>query len=68
MRERGYAIGNIDCTIIAQRPKMSPHKEAIRDNLCQMLGAHPRWGGCRDTHLRSTAHVQGCPPCSWPRN
>ncbi|KAL4440351.1 hypothetical protein ABPG75_003352 [Micractinium tetrahymenae] len=41
MQERGYTIGNIDCTIIAQRPKMSPHKEAIRDNLCQMLGAHP---------------------------
>ncbi|EFN54075.1 hypothetical protein CHLNCDRAFT_53457 [Chlorella variabilis] len=41
MGERGYAVGNIDCTIIAQRPKMSPHKEAIRDNLCQMLGAHP---------------------------
>ncbi|PSC71886.1 2-C-methyl-D-erythritol 2,4-cyclodiphosphate chloroplastic [Micractinium conductrix] len=41
MRERGYTIGNIDCTIIAQRPKMAPHKGAIRDNLCQMLGAHP---------------------------
>ena len=25
-----------------QRPKMSPHKETIRDNLCSMLGAHPR--------------------------
>ncbi|KAI3431472.1 hypothetical protein D9Q98_004524 [Chlorella vulgaris] len=41
MQERGYAIGNIDCTIIAERPKMSPHKETIRDNLCQLLGAHP---------------------------
>ncbi len=41
MHERGYTIGNIDCTIIAQRPKMSPHKEAIRENLCRLLGAHP---------------------------
>jgi 2-C-methyl-D-erythritol 2,4-cyclodiphosphate synthase len=40
MRERGYTIGNIDCTIIAQRPKLSPHKETIRDNLAEMLGLH----------------------------
>ena len=30
MRERGYNIGNIDCTLIAQKPKLSPHKEDIR--------------------------------------
>ena len=30
MREKGYTIGNIDCTIIAQKPKLSPHKEDIR--------------------------------------
>jgi 2-C-methyl-D-erythritol 2,4-cyclodiphosphate synthase len=29
-KERGYMIGNIDCTIIAQKPKLSPHKETIR--------------------------------------
>lgn len=41
MRERGYRVGNIDCTIIAQRPKLSPHKETIRANLCELLGAEP---------------------------
>lgn len=41
MKERGYTLGNIDCTIIAQRPKLSPHKETIRSNLCQLLQAHP---------------------------
>lgn len=41
MKEKGYTIGNIDCTIIAQRPKLSPHKETIRSNLCQLLQAHP---------------------------
>ncbi|KAF5836400.1 YgbB family-domain-containing protein [Dunaliella salina] len=40
MEERGYTLGNIDCTIIAQRPKLSPHKEAIRKNLCALLNAH----------------------------
>eukprot|EP00887_Chlorella_sp_A99_P002254 scaffold10.g2254.t1 len=41
MRERGYRVGNIDCTIIAQRPKLSPHKETIRQNLCALLDADP---------------------------
>ncbi|MEW5304034.1 MAG: hypothetical protein WDW36_006669 [Sanguina aurantia] len=41
MEERGYVIGNLDCTIIAQKPKLSPHKETIRDSLCAMIKAHP---------------------------
>jgi len=41
MEERGYALGNIDCTIIAQKPKLSPHKEAIRNSVASMLNAHP---------------------------
>jgi 2-C-methyl-D-erythritol 2,4-cyclodiphosphate synthase len=39
MRERGYVVGNLDATIIAQKPKLSPHKGAIRDNLARLLGA-----------------------------
>lgn len=30
LRERGYAIGNVDCTIRMQRPKLRPHIEAMR--------------------------------------
>eukprot|EP00899_Mesostigma_viride_P004804 jgi/Mesvir1/14324/Mv09737-RA.1 len=41
MHAAGYVIGNIDSTIILQRPKMSPHKDAIRANLCELLGTHP---------------------------
>jgi 2C-methyl-D-erythritol 2,4-cyclodiphosphate synthase len=26
MEEKGYVLGNLDCTIIAQKPKLSPHK------------------------------------------
>ena len=32
---------NKDGVRVAQRPKLSPVKEAIRDNLCSMLSAHP---------------------------
>lgn len=41
MHEAGYEIGNLDATLILQRPKLSPHKEAIRSNLSQLLGADP---------------------------
>ncbi|KAI5655414.1 hypothetical protein M9H77_32601 [Catharanthus roseus] len=41
MDEAGYELGNLDATLILQRPKVSPHKEAIRQNLCQLLGADP---------------------------
>lgn len=41
MDEAGYELGNLDATLILQKPKVSPHKEAIRANLCQLLGADP---------------------------
>ena len=41
MEERGYGMGNLDATIILQRPKLSPHKPAINKNLCRLLKAHP---------------------------
>ncbi len=35
--EKGYAIGNIDCTIIAQSPKMAPHIDNMRENIARAL-------------------------------
>lgn len=35
--EKGYTINNIDATIIAQRPKMSPHIELMRKNIAYAL-------------------------------
>lgn len=33
----GYEIGNIDCTLIAQKPKMAPHLSAMRENIASVL-------------------------------
>ena len=35
--EDGYSIGNIDCTLIAQAPKMSPHLIKMRENIAVAL-------------------------------
>ncbi len=36
--ENLYVIENIDATIIAQRPKMSPHIQTMRENVARVLG------------------------------
>ena len=34
----GYRIGNVDATVICERPKLRPHIDAIRARLAQLLG------------------------------
>lgn len=34
----GYTVGNIDCTIIAQQPKMRPHIDNMRKNIASACG------------------------------
>lgn len=36
--DRGYAIVNVDAIIHAQRPKISPYKPAIREEVARLLG------------------------------
>ena len=38
IRSAGYAVGNIDATIIAQRPKLAPYIDAMRANIAAALG------------------------------
>ena len=38
LSEAGYEVENVDATIIAQRPKMRPHIEAMRANIAEDLG------------------------------
>ena len=37
MNERGYSLSNIDCTVIAQVPKLSPYIEEMRANIANVL-------------------------------
>ena len=38
LSENGYVVGNIDCTIIAQRPKMKDYILKMRENIASDLG------------------------------
>jgi 2-C-methyl-D-erythritol 4-phosphate cytidylyltransferase/2-C-methyl-D-erythritol 2,4-cyclodiphosphate synthase len=41
VRSAGYAVANVDVVVIAQKPKLSPHVDAIRGNLAGALGCDP---------------------------
>lgn len=38
LKEHGYSVGNIDSTVVAQRPKMAPHIHQMRQNIADTLG------------------------------
>lgn len=38
LKKNGYAIGNVDATIIAQKPKMAPHILKMRENMAETMG------------------------------
>ena len=39
--DAGYAIGNVDLTLICEAPKIGPHREAMRMKLAALLGVEP---------------------------
>ena len=38
LAEKGYRVGNIDCTIAMQRPKLRPHIDLMRETLARVMG------------------------------
>lgn len=38
LEQNGYEVGNIDATVIAQKPKMAPHIPQMRKNMAAALG------------------------------
>jgi 2-C-methyl-D-erythritol 2,4-cyclodiphosphate synthase len=36
---KGYRLGNLDATIVAQRPKLAPHIPVMRENIAAVLEA-----------------------------
>ncbi len=37
LREKGYSVGNVDATIVAQKPKLAPYIEAMRNRIAEVL-------------------------------
>ncbi|MFF5996344.1 MULTISPECIES: 2-C-methyl-D-erythritol 2,4-cyclodiphosphate synthase [unclassified Lysinibacillus] len=41
VEDKGYVLGNVDATIIAQRPKMAPYIEPMKNRIAALLNADP---------------------------
>ena len=39
LRERGFALGNLDATLVAQAPRLAPHLPAMREEIAELLEA-----------------------------
>lgn len=39
VRGEGYAVGNVDATVVLERPKLRPHVDAMRQNVASALDA-----------------------------
>jgi 2-C-methyl-D-erythritol 2,4-cyclodiphosphate synthase len=39
--EAGWEVGNLDTIVFAQRPKLAPHKQAVRRRLAEILDLEP---------------------------
>lgn len=36
-KQKGYKVGNIDCVVLAERPKLAPHIYAMREHIASLL-------------------------------
>ncbi len=43
----GWRIENVDCIVFAERPKLSPYKDMIRDRIADILGIEPERVGVK---------------------
>ena len=41
LEKKGYRVGNVDATILAQKPKLAPYIEKMRDNLAARMKVEP---------------------------
>ncbi len=54
IQEKGFMVGNLDCTIFAQAPKMSPHKKAMGACIANVLELSP---DCVNIKATTTEHL-----------
>ena len=62
LAEKGYVVGNVDATIVAQKPKMLPHIPQMRENIARVLRVDIDQINVKDTteeHLGFTGSGQG---------
>ena len=39
VQEAGWVVAHVDATVVLERPKLAPHRDAIRESLASVLGS-----------------------------
>ena len=62
LEARGYSVGNVDATVIAQKPKLAPYIDRMRDGIAEALRVAPQKVNVKATteeHLGFTGREEG---------
>jgi len=41
VQQQGWRVGNLDCVVMAERPKIAPHVDAMRASIARLLNVEP---------------------------
>jgi 2-C-methyl-D-erythritol 2,4-cyclodiphosphate synthase len=59
VRAAGWRPVNVDCTVVAERPRLAPHRQAIHDRLTAAVGAPVTVAGKRAERLGAIGRAEG---------
>jgi len=59
LREAGWTIGNVDCSVVCETPKLAPHRAAMQANLTRACGAPVSVKGRRAEGLGALGRREG---------
>ncbi len=59
VRAEGWQIGNVDCSVVAETPKLAPRREAMQQALADAVGAPVSVKGRRAEGLGALGRVEG---------
>lgn len=59
VRDAGYEIGNVDCSVVCEKPKIAPHREMMQKLLSDATGAQVTVKGRRAEGLGSLGREEG---------
>ncbi len=59
VREAGFQVGNVDCSVVCEAPKLAPHKAAMQQRLSEAAGAPVTVKGRRAEGLGALGRREG---------
>ena len=59
VREAGYEIGNVDCSVVCEKPKIAPHREEWQELSANAVGAQITVKGRRAEGLGALGREEG---------